>query len=101
MIKLRTSKLVINGLHDRWMSRALMKQRSIRPRRAKHFATVQVHQCSALHCNVLHAQKRRQSTGATAQSVGGGVGGGAGIVKVSASLDSIPGGNVILDEKCG
>ncbi len=24
---------------------------------------------------------------------------GAGIVKVSASLDSIPGGNVILDEK--
>ena len=99
MIKLRTSKLVINGLHDRWMSRALMKQRSIRPRRAKHFATVQVHQCSALHCNVLHAQKRRQSTGATtAQS---GVSGGAGIVKVSASLDSIPGGNVILDEKCG
>ena len=97
MIKLRTSKLVINGLHDRWMSRALMKQRSIRPRRAKHFATVQVHQCSALHCNVLHAQKRRQSTGTTtAQS-----GGGAGIVKVSASLDSIPGGNVILDEKCG
>ena len=98
MIKLRTSKLVINGLHDRWMSRALMKQRSIRPRRAKHFATVQVHQCSALHCNVLHAQKRRQSTGTTAQSGGGG---GAGIVKVSASLDSIPGGNVILDEKCG
>jgi hypothetical protein len=95
MIKLRTSKLVINGLHDRWMSRALMKQRSIRPRRAKHFATVQVHQCSALHCNVLHAQKRRQSTGGTAQS------GGDGIVKVSASLDSIPGGNVILDEKCG
>ena len=97
MIKLRTSKLVINGLHDRWMSRALMKQRSIRPRRAKHFATVQVHQCSALHCNVLHAQKRPQSTGTTAQSGGG----SAGIVKVSASLDSIPGGNVILDEKCG
>ena len=99
MIKLRTSKLVINGLHDRWMSRALMKQRSIRPRRAKHFATVQVHQCSALHCNVLHAQKRRQSTGATLAHSGGG--GSAGIVKVSASLDSIPGGNVILDEKCG
>ena len=74
-----------------------MKQRSIRPRRAKHFATVQVHQCSPLHCNALHAQKRRQSTGATAQSGGG----GAGIVKVSASLDSTPGANVILDEKCG
>jgi hypothetical protein len=33
--------------------------------------------------------------------VAGDGGGGAGIVKVSASLDSIPGGNVILDEKCG
>ena len=81
-----------------------MKQRSIRPRRAKHFATVQVHQwlqCTPLHCNVLHAQKRRQSTGATTAQSGGGGDGGAGIVKVSASLDSIPGGNVILDEKCG